>query len=818
MHPNCIQEVEIAIGRKLTKKETDGIETTISYHLRELAREDRQRFSSLSQQDRLMEAAQRAMAAHTQRAEKIAERRALNMVAQVKNVEALTERAAVLGGKAPFHKALFERLRQLDVRVRGERAAAFSEIVDTINAVEPRFLGLFDNPVATKAFIYEVYGTNTGNPVAAKAAKAWNQQIEGLRQRANSAGMDIGKLDYGYVPQPHDLTLMVKAGKEKWTDFILPTLDRSRYLNEDGTAMDTGQMRDFLGKAYDTITTQGNNKLEPGQVAMGSRASKGDESHRQIHFNGADSYLKYMDTYGRGTVFEGMQGHIFGITKDIALIEEMGPSPSRTFDLLRDTATSKDAIALRTNTSSAREFGATPEMVWDTLNGSLNMPVDARFADINQGIRNLLTSTKLVRAFLSSITDVPTLMLSSAYHNLPMGKTMVNTLRSFSSDYRQDAARLGLATDSIISDMSRFHGEKLTQGWTGKLASATMRATLLEGWTNAIRRGFSVTMMSKIASMSRNSWSVLDQADRTLMMRRGITESDWAMWQQATPETFKGQPMLTPRSIRAIGGADDLAKNSAISKLLGFINDESEFASLGPDIMARSAMMQGTQRGTVGGELLRHFMLFKSFSFGMMSRHLRRVSEIQEGTGKLAYSASLLVGTTLFGALAIHLKDIADGKDPRDMFTPKFGVAAFLQGGGMGIVGDMFYTGMGGDSRGGQPNWMNLLGPVFGTGADAVNVTLGNATKAALGKENNAAADLLRFTKQNAPGVNFMNLWYTKAAFDHAFYNQMMEEASPGYLRRMKERARKDWNQRFWWEPGDATPDRAPDLSRAFRG
>ncbi len=226
-------------------------------------------------------------------------------------------------------------------------------------------------------------------------------------------------------------------------------------------------------------------------------------------------------------------------------------------------------------------------------------------------------------------------------------------------------------------------------------------------------------------------------------------------------------------------------------------------------------MTQGTQRGTWGGELLRHFMLFKSFSFGMMSRHLRRISEIESGTGKLAYSASLLVGTTLFGALSIHLRDILDGKDPRDMFTAKFGAAAFLQGGGMGIVGDMFYTGMGGDSRGGQPNWMNLLGPVFGTGADAVNVTLGNATKAALGKDTHAVADLLRFIRQNAPGVNFMNLWYTKAAADHAFYNQMMEEASPGYLRRMKDRARKDWNQRFWWEPGDTTPNRAPDLGRA---
>ncbi|MGG2141522.1 hypothetical protein [Symbiopectobacterium sp. RP] len=39
------------------------------------------------------------------------------------------------------------------------------------------------------------------------------------------------------------------------------------------------------------------------------------------------------------------------------------------------------------------------------------------------------------------------------------------------------------------------------------------------------------------------------------------------------------------------------------------------------------------------------------------------------------------------------------------------------------------------------------------------NVMLGNATKAAFGKDTHAAADLLRFIKQNAPSVNFMNLW-----------------------------------------------------------
>jgi hypothetical protein len=44
----------------------------------------------------------------------------------------------------------------------------------------------------------------------------------------------------------------------------------------------------------------------------------------------------------------------------------------------------------------------------------------------------------------------------------------------------------------------------------------------------------------------------------------------------------------------------------------------------------------------------------------------------------------------------------------------------------------------------------------------------------------------------------------------------VQENLSPGYLNRMKRRARKDWDQEFWWQPGDPIPDRTPDLGAAF--
>src|SRR5690606_22103783 len=191
----------------------------------------------------------------------------------------------------------------------------------------------------------------------------------------------------------------------------------------------------------------------------------------------------------------------------------------------------------------------------------------------------------------------------------------------------------------------------------------------------------------------------------------------------------------------------------------------------------------------------------------------RRIRNIPTAQGKIAYSVAMMASLQLFGAVALQLKDIAAGKDPRDMTTGKFWAAAAAQGGGLGIFGDILYTGMGGNARGGQANWTSLAGPVFGTMMDAADLTLGNAARAAEGKEVHFGADLLRFAKSNTP---FVNLWYLRAAVDHMLLHELQEELSPGYLRRMKKRARKEFGQEYYWQPGESAPDRAPNLAAAI--
>jgi hypothetical protein len=255
-----------------------------------------------------------------------------------------------------------------------------------------------------------------------------------------------------------------------------------------------------------------------------------------------------------------------------------------------------------------------------------------------------------------------------------------------------------------------------------------------------------------------------------------------------------------------------MLRDTATSRLLGAITDEAEYAVTTPDLQVRAAIQRGTQRGTIEGELLRSVMLFKSFPFAMLTRHWERALEGGAGT-RLAYGSSLAIGLTMFGALALQLKDLKDGKDPRDMTTWKFWAAAFAQGGGAGIFGDFLYTGAGGQGRAGLPNWMSLAGPVVGTGLEAVDLTVGNAFEAARGKDTHIGAEALRLARSHTPLVN---LWYAKSAFDHAGLHELQEMLSPGYLERMQERERSEWGQERWWAPGSGLPERAPNLETAF--
>jgi hypothetical protein len=639
--------------------------------------------------------------------------------------------------------------------------------------------------------------------------------MEEIRNRENAAGADIGKIDYAYLPQPHDTGSIVKAGKDAWVGKVLPLMDRERFVKPDGARMNDAELTAFLGEAFDTLSTEGLVRKTPGGGARGTRASRSDDAHRALHFKDADSYLAYTHEFGAGSPFEAIHNHVNAHAKNIALMEAFGANPTATYQLLRERAEIEDSRAAGEPVKGVTQYFATPDMIWETLNGTTATPVNPRGAAIGRSIRNWISAGKLQGIMLASINDAPMWLATARYNGVPLGRALREFFAAVSSHHVvNDGARLGLAMESMTGEMQTWHADNMRQDWAngGKVANATMRLGLVESWTQRLRAGLGLMLQDHLATLKDTDWGALSKFDRDRMQRGGVSGRDWEIWQAAKPEDIRGRKLLTANAIRDVEGFTDAEINHAVGQMLGFIDNEAKTAVLAPDVVTRATITQGARAGTFGGELGRSVMLFKSFPLAMVMRNIDRIRSIPTAQGKIAYSMAVMTTLTLMGALSLELKDLVAGRNPRDATTAKFWGAAFAQGGGLGIFGDVLYTGLGGNSRAGNPNWTNLGGPVLGTAADLGNVTLGNLGEAIQGKKTHAGAEALRFVRSNTP---FLNLWYLKAAVDHMGFNDLQETLSPGYLARQRAAARRDWGTTYWWEPNKMEPTQFPEFAKA---
>lgn len=816
MNPKCISQVAAAAGRALTKAEINGIDDRLNATMRSLARTDPD-WQSYPPDARVQIAAQQAMAdmkAQALRKVENAQRQVLKTLETGQRIADLKQNMNT--GQS---RALVEDINNTSLISDGIKKQYSSGLLDLVEATGStqgastgrkvlQFLFDADNPGMTRDLVNEIFGNGagaSGNKLAQSGAKAWLQTIESMRARFNGAGGDVGKLDYGYLPQPHDNARIRAAGAQAWAGKVIDLLDRKKYLNEDGSRMNDAQVMDLLRAAHETLATDGLNKQTPGAFkGTGAKANRGSDS-RVLHFKDGQSYLDYNAAYGRGSMYDAMIGHIGAMSRNIAMVEQMGPNPAQQFRLQLD-------LAERADNGIKRSFGNKPQAYWDILNGNTGTPESARLAAFGQHTRNVQTFGKLAGAVISSITDMATMMVTTGYNKLSYWDLLKNTMTSGGADAKEFANAHGMIAESMINDLNRWQGENIANNWSGRLANSTMKLSLMNAWTDTMRRGFSLTMMAGLGKLSKVEWSKLTEWDRSHLTRKGINEADWEVVHAAQLDSYRGQSMLTPEAIAASGHPDAA---QVTSKILGFITDESEYAVMNPDLATRAVQTWGGQQaGTGVGELARLTMQFKSFPIAMISRHWRRILDSKPGldgspamANKAAYTAALMVSGTLLGAIAFQTKQMIQGKDPVDMDTPKFWTRAMAQGGGAGFLGDIVL----GDTtqdRGQLDSLGRLaLGPSFGSLADLYELTKGNADEAIAGKDTHIGAEALRFTRGHSP---YINLWYGRAAFDHMLLHSIQENLSPGYLDRQKTKAYKDWDQEFYWQPGQALPERAP--------
>lgn len=833
MKPECRSVISRVLGREFGEEESKRWLADMRREFRYVAGTKEAQAAGWTRDQIAQKAAERLAQNYLHKAAKRRIRAQQQIVAQAA-LENNREKYVRNGEKA--FKSVGRVLEDVNRYVIGLEEQYQGQMVKAISSIQSKWLGLMEDRDTALAFVKECFGEDTGNKAAKDAARVWREVSNEWRQRFNNAGGDVGDLgDDWHMPQSHDSYKVLKAQKlveknEKyrdkykgddktvWVDFLFDRIDKSRYVDDEGIPLNDAEIKDVLGSMYENITG--------GKTATGASRVAGSRSgcfadkhakHRAIFFKDAESFFQYHEIFARNPSIVGtMLGHARSMASDTALLEQMGPSPNTAFNTLYKEAAEEAAEFKRATKSTKGHkdmygpgFVSVKDM-WSNLNGETStiIPNHEGIAEVSQTLRNMQVWGKLGQAFISSLTDIPSYFHATGYTKLPWGTAFRNILTTWGKSDREFATRAGIIGDTLANSLCRWTSESVGYRWSGKLANATMYMSLLTQWTNGIRRAYAMNMMGAIGKITRNKdWGNLDAWDRFILEKYDITEKDYKLFQLAKTDNYRGCEMLTRGAIEEISDAD-LAKIGATrndayiaaGKLMSVLTNEAQIASLQPDLATRTASNRGHKRGDPTGEVIKSFMMFKSFPLGMVSAHIDRLRDkgrfIREQGGtkrqvmaaQSQYLATLIIGTTLMGYCVNQIKTLIAGKDLEDPAAIDTWISAFTVGGGAGIIGDLLVNATD-DSKYGHSAYINFMGPVIGTILSASETW--DATK--IGGDGGAKA--WRLAKSNLP---FINIWYVKAVLDHTVLNQLSEFLSPGYRKRMEKNTRKRTGQGFW--------------------
>ncbi len=845
MKDQCKAAVAKALGKAtLNQQEATDIENRIKDAMKSLAKKDIQNWRNLSDAEKLVKAGEfvaEDIQAQLKRKHAIAARDILTQNKNLAQLDHPTLSASEVVDRMVAPHGDMSGIQSIDSKARAIASVYRGDLVDFYTNIKGG-LGVFTDAELVQKIVRERFNDSTGDPLAKKISDKMGEVFEGMRERFNRAGGDIGKLDDWGLPQTHSLEKIVLAGKQAWVQKAEGLIDTSKYVHEDGTYYSQQEIRELLEYSFDTLSSNGANKTEIGRQSFGgnSKVTSRHSESRVLHFKDAESWMEYQSEFGGMPFVDLVEAHINGLSKDIAMVENLGSSPKNAMRILMDAAEQKDwqKGVDANDTGKSRKRAQT---MFDEFTGQ-NTPQSEVLANLGLAYRSMNVASMLGGTTISSVTDQAMIAKTASIHGIAYRKTfgeLVSQLNPKNKEDRQLAHSLGLATEEMLGSIARWSDDGLTSvsGKSQKLArvssavaSQVMRVSGLNALTAASKVGFTKMLMEKYGRLSRSkAWAELGELDRELMQKTGLSERVWEVMRLAEPVVDrKGNQLMSARSIYEIPdekllafGDPERVRDEVASSFQAHLLDEQGMAVVEAGLRERTFMSAGQKKGTVTGEIFKSMLQFKSFPAAFLMRHGSRAMSQPTKMSKAGYGASIFAMTTLLGALVVQLKELANGNDPQTMWdsddpqkTINFLTRSAVQGGGLSILGDILVAGTDTSGRGTSDF---MVGP-FGSDAKAVlGLTVGNFTQYYEGKDTNAANEAFKLFKNKIPA---QNLWYTKAATNRMIFDEMQDMIAPGYREKLLRKAEREHDRTrflgdFSWGSG-FDEARTPDFDRVI--
>ena len=662
-----------------------------------------------------------------------------------------------------------------------------------------------------------------------KIAEIITKWQESARLDANKAGAWIRKMP-GYIArQGHDMMKIRAAGFAAWRDAILPKLDKATF---EGVADQDA----FLRSVYDGLASGVHLASEKPDWMKGFKGSQNvarrASQERVLHFLDGRSWYEYNREFGVGSVREAIYGGLEASARNTGLMRILGTNPENMVNYLADTISAD----LKGNEKALAAFNdarrSTIKNEMAEVTGQTNIPGSSALARFGSTTRAVDSMLKLGGAMISSFNDLASNALELRYQGKnfmsALTESIQGRLKRYSTEEQKEIlSSLGVYADSMRDEiLQRFSGDVTLPGKVARLQRQFFRLNGLNWWTDASKNTTATMTSHWLAGNAKSPHATLNPDLKRALDLHGIGEPEWNIYRTMDMKGSEGRTFMTPDGIDSV--PDDViakyvadknvtvnersianARSELGDKLRGYILDRVMVAMTEPTARTRALMKQGTQPGTVQGELIRFIGQYKSFTASFMQQALGRevfgrgytpaplgqsrwgsVSNalFKSGKGEMVGLAQVALWMTFFGYLSMQTKLMLKGQTPRPADAKTF-LAAAAQGGGLGIFGDFLF---GEANRFGNGPITSLAGPVAGS-ADQL-VTLFQKARSGDAK----AGDFFRFTVDHTP---FINLFWSRPILNYLFLNQLQESLSPGSLHRYEQNIRKNQGNDFLIPP-----------------
>ncbi len=673
----------------------------------------------------------------------------------------------------------------------------------------------------------------SGSAKAQKIAALVNKVNLEMIDRENRAGAFVRPLEGYIMRQTHDPDTIRRAGGmgynagsneasfKVWSQFILPLLDQKKtFINADDPVK-------FLRSAHEGIIsgvhdkhTDANIDINADFSSTGALARKVSQP-RVLHFKDAESAYAYNQKFGVKDFKEAVIRQIQTRSRAIALMENFGPNPDRTFDrIVHDLK-----LGARAHPEDARHMASLNdwkiEASYNELTGANDIPSNPSLARMSAVVRTISNLSKLGGATITAIADKGFFHSEMTYQGMRQAEVMAKQFSMFAPhtpEGRSSLNLMGAAVDGFIGNVvSRFSLHDNKAGTMYKLQQKFFQLNGMNHW-NDIHKGAAAELMAAhLAEHSNLRDTALPAELKKTLSLYGIEGKVWDIIRQAkdtvndreyiTPDALSKVPDDKIREIMSDRKMADTANNISRvrdeidTKLRTYMADRVDIAVPTPGNDEKVYAHWNTQSGTPMGEAVRMVMLFKSMPITVLRKVMSRevyghgsdtiLKWLQNDRTGNFRMAQIIAMTTLGGYLSGAIKDALKGRTPKDPTNVKTVEDALLRGGGLGIYGDFLFSEY---DRSYRSALATAAGPVVGQLDNVADIF------SKLKQGENVSNETGKLLLNNTP---FVNLFYIRPVLDYLVLWNLQEMTDPGSLYRQERKVQQNNGQGFFIRPSE---------------